>query len=150
MRVISAWFFFRPGPSSPLPWVRDCVLQLAPGTQWRQKILLGLNLYGLDFANQGTEPILGGRYDDAATTAGVLYLCVHNYKCQKLHKFPNLNEMLLNSYCGFFKILIPLMFDFLFIGTLRFCVSTNQNFSGMNILQSIISHTRGRNRILIK
>ncbi|TMS05253.1 Chitinase domain-containing protein 1 [Larimichthys crocea] len=52
----------RPGPSSPLPWVRDCVLQLAPNTQWRQKILLGLNLYGLDFAGQGTEPILGGRY----------------------------------------------------------------------------------------
>lgn len=52
----------RPGPSSPLPWVRDCVLQLAPNPQWRQKILLGLNLYGLDFASQGTEPILGGRY----------------------------------------------------------------------------------------
>ncbi|XP_042351863.1 chitinase domain-containing protein 1 isoform X2 [Plectropomus leopardus] len=52
----------RPGPSSPLPWVRDCVLQLAPNTQWRQKLLLGLNLYGLDFASQGTEPILGGRY----------------------------------------------------------------------------------------
>ncbi|XP_071752584.2 chitinase domain-containing protein 1 [Centroberyx gerrardi] len=52
----------RPGPSSPLPWVRDCVLQLSPDNQWRQKILLGLNLYGLDFASQGTEPILGGRY----------------------------------------------------------------------------------------
>ncbi|KAM6937172.1 chitinase domain-containing protein 1 [Xenentodon cancila] len=51
-----------PGPSAPLPWVRDCVLQLAPSTQWRQKILLGLSLYGIDFANQGTEPILGGRY----------------------------------------------------------------------------------------
>uniref|UniRef100_A0A672GCB7 Chitinase domain-containing protein 1 n=1 Tax=Salarias fasciatus TaxID=181472 RepID=A0A672GCB7_SALFA len=51
-----------PGPSSPLSWVKDCVLQLAPNTQWRQKILLGLNLYGLDFASQGTEPILGGRY----------------------------------------------------------------------------------------
>lgn len=53
--------FDSPGPSSPLPWVRDCVLQLAPSAQWRQKILLGLNLYGLDFASQGTEPILGGR-----------------------------------------------------------------------------------------
>uniref|UniRef100_A0A8D3E0Z3 Chitinase domain-containing protein 1 n=1 Tax=Scophthalmus maximus TaxID=52904 RepID=A0A8D3E0Z3_SCOMX len=52
----------RPGPSSPLPWVRDCVLQLAPNPQWRQKILLGLNLYGIDFGSQGTEPILGGRY----------------------------------------------------------------------------------------
>uniref|UniRef100_A0A667X863 Chitinase domain-containing protein 1 n=1 Tax=Myripristis murdjan TaxID=586833 RepID=A0A667X863_9TELE len=52
----------RPGPSSPLPWMRDCVLQLSPNSQWRQKILLGLNLYGLDFASQGTEPVLGGRY----------------------------------------------------------------------------------------
>lgn len=52
----------RPGPSSPLPWIRECVLQLAPNTQWRQKILLGLNLYGLDFSSHGTEPILGGRY----------------------------------------------------------------------------------------
>ncbi|KAK5619526.1 Chitinase domain-containing protein 1 [Crenichthys baileyi] len=52
----------RPGPSSPLPWIRDCVLQLAPNTQWRQKILLGVNLYGLDFSSIGTEPILGGRY----------------------------------------------------------------------------------------
>ncbi|KAF6738950.1 Chitinase domain-containing protein 1 [Oryzias melastigma] len=51
----------RPGPSAPLPWVRDCVLQLAPSTEWRQKILLGLNLYGLDFSSQGTEPILGTR-----------------------------------------------------------------------------------------
>lgn len=52
----------RPGPSSPLPWVRDCVLQLSPNTQWRQKILIGLNLYGLDFSNQAAEPILGIRY----------------------------------------------------------------------------------------
>uniref|UniRef100_A0A3B3ZT33 Chitinase domain-containing protein 1 n=1 Tax=Periophthalmus magnuspinnatus TaxID=409849 RepID=A0A3B3ZT33_9GOBI len=52
----------RSGPSSPLPWVRDCVMQLAPTSQWRHKILLGLNLYGLDFSGQGAEPILGGRY----------------------------------------------------------------------------------------
>ncbi|XP_058500783.1 chitinase domain-containing protein 1 [Solea solea] len=54
----------RPGPSAPLSWVRDCVLQLAPNAEWRQKILLGLNLYGLDFRDQGTEPILGARYID--------------------------------------------------------------------------------------
>ncbi|XP_028305814.1 chitinase domain-containing protein 1 [Gouania willdenowi] len=54
----------RPGPSSPLHWVKDCVLQLAPSAQWREKILLGLNLYGLDFSGQGTDPILGGRYVD--------------------------------------------------------------------------------------
>lgn len=52
----------RPGPSAPLTWVRDCVLQLAPNPEWRQKILLGLNLYGLNFASQGAEPILGARY----------------------------------------------------------------------------------------
>ncbi|XP_036374596.1 chitinase domain-containing protein 1 isoform X1 [Megalops cyprinoides] len=55
----------RPGPSSPLPWVRECVLQLSPHTQWRHKILLGLNLYGLDFSIQGgAEPLLGDRYLD--------------------------------------------------------------------------------------
>ncbi|KAI1890112.1 hypothetical protein AGOR_G00169930 [Albula goreensis] len=55
----------RPGPSSPLPWVRDCVLQLAPQTRWRHKILLGLNMYGLDFSGQGgAEPLLGPRYID--------------------------------------------------------------------------------------
>ncbi|XP_053741632.1 chitinase domain-containing protein 1 isoform X1 [Synchiropus splendidus] len=52
----------RPGPSSPLPWIRECVLQLAPTSEWRQKILLGLNLYGLDFASQKADPVLGGRY----------------------------------------------------------------------------------------
>ncbi|XP_010901466.1 chitinase domain-containing protein 1 isoform X1 [Esox lucius] len=52
----------RPGPSSPLPWVRECVLELSPTTQWRHKILLGLNLYGLDFSSHGAEPLLGGRF----------------------------------------------------------------------------------------
>ncbi|XP_076159674.1 chitinase domain-containing protein 1 [Alosa pseudoharengus] len=53
----------RPGPSAPLHWMQDCVLQLDPHSQWRQKILLGLNLYGLDFSTQGgAEPLLGNRY----------------------------------------------------------------------------------------
>ncbi|KAL4642167.1 chitinase domain-containing protein 1 isoform X1 [Arapaima gigas] len=53
----------RPGPSSPLPWIRECVLQLSPQTKWRHKILLGINLYGLDFSSQGgAEPLLGSRY----------------------------------------------------------------------------------------
>ncbi|TSK13394.1 Chitinase domain-containing protein 1 [Bagarius yarrelli] len=53
----------RIGPSAPLPWMRDCVLQIAPQSQWRHKILLGLNLYGLDFSNNGgSEPLLGDRY----------------------------------------------------------------------------------------
>ncbi|XP_016399027.1 chitinase domain-containing protein 1-like [Sinocyclocheilus rhinocerous] len=54
---------FRPGPSAPLPWVRECVLQLAPHGQWRHKILLGINMYGLDFSSHGgAEPLLGARY----------------------------------------------------------------------------------------
>uniref|UniRef100_A0AAZ3SJ82 Chitinase domain-containing protein 1 n=1 Tax=Oncorhynchus tshawytscha TaxID=74940 RepID=A0AAZ3SJ82_ONCTS len=52
----------RPGPSSPLPWLRECVLELSPNNQWRHKILLGLNLYGLDFSTYGAEPLLGGRF----------------------------------------------------------------------------------------
>ncbi|KAJ8280982.1 hypothetical protein GJAV_G00061770 [Gymnothorax javanicus] len=55
----------RPGPSSPIPWVRECVLKLAPQTQWRHKILLGLNLYGLDFSSQGAAvPLVGNGYID--------------------------------------------------------------------------------------
>ncbi|XP_035274720.1 chitinase domain-containing protein 1 isoform X4 [Anguilla anguilla] len=55
----------RPGPCSPIPWVRECVLQLAPQTQWRHKILLGLNLYGMDFSSQGgAEPLLGNRKEN--------------------------------------------------------------------------------------
>uniref|UniRef100_A0AAY4BSA4 Chitinase domain-containing protein 1 n=1 Tax=Denticeps clupeoides TaxID=299321 RepID=A0AAY4BSA4_9TELE len=54
----------RPGPSAPLSWMRTCVEQLSPHGRWRHKILLGLNLYGLDFSSQGgAEPLLGGRWD---------------------------------------------------------------------------------------
>ncbi|XP_057692918.1 chitinase domain-containing protein 1 [Corythoichthys intestinalis] len=52
----------KPGPNAPLSWVKECILQLAPNKEWRSKILLGLNLYGVDFANQQTEPVIGGRY----------------------------------------------------------------------------------------
>ncbi|KAG7262667.1 hypothetical protein CRUP_012546 [Coryphaenoides rupestris] len=51
-----------PGPSAPLPWIKECVLQLAPSSQWRQKILLGLSMYGMDFSSKKADPILGGRY----------------------------------------------------------------------------------------
>uniref|UniRef100_A0A673IBI6 Chitinase domain-containing protein 1 n=1 Tax=Sinocyclocheilus rhinocerous TaxID=307959 RepID=A0A673IBI6_9TELE len=52
-----------PGPSAPLPWISECVLQLAPHSQWRHKIPLGINLYGLDFSSHGgAEPLLGERY----------------------------------------------------------------------------------------
>ncbi|KFO84288.1 Chitinase domain-containing protein 1, partial [Buceros rhinoceros silvestris] len=53
----------RPGPNSPLPWVRACVQVLDPNSKWRNKILLGLNFYGMDYSALGAsgEPILGGR-----------------------------------------------------------------------------------------
>ncbi|KAM9146869.1 chitinase domain-containing protein 1 [Pangshura tecta] len=54
----------RPGPNSPLPWVRACVQALDPESKWRSKILLGLNFYGMDYSALGAsgEPILGNRY----------------------------------------------------------------------------------------
>ncbi|XP_067396488.1 chitinase domain-containing protein 1 isoform X2 [Emydura macquarii macquarii] len=54
----------RPGPNSPLPWVQACVQVLDPEFKWRNKILLGLNFYGMDYSALGTsgEPILGNRY----------------------------------------------------------------------------------------
>ncbi|XP_062475080.1 chitinase domain-containing protein 1 isoform X5 [Pezoporus occidentalis] len=54
----------RPGPNSPLSWVRACVQVLDPDSKWRNKILLGLNFYGMDYSALGAsgEPILGSRY----------------------------------------------------------------------------------------
>ncbi|CAB3380374.1 Hypothetical predicted protein [Cloeon dipterum] len=51
----------RPGPSSPLPWMKDCVEGLVPDSddENRRKILLGLNFYGMDFTINGGGPILG-------------------------------------------------------------------------------------------
>ncbi|XP_031798409.1 chitinase domain-containing protein 1 [Sarcophilus harrisii] len=53
-----------PGPNAPLTWVRDCVEILDPDSKWRDKILLGLNFYGMDFSatSDSREPILGDRY----------------------------------------------------------------------------------------
>uniref|UniRef100_V9L0H2 Chitinase domain-containing protein 1 n=1 Tax=Callorhinchus milii TaxID=7868 RepID=V9L0H2_CALMI len=54
----------RPGPNSPLAWVQACVRLLDPKAQWRQKILLGLNFYGLDYSSVGAsgEHIIAPRY----------------------------------------------------------------------------------------
>ncbi len=36
-----------PGPNSPLEWMEECVMTIAPDlSSQRQKILLGLNFYG--------------------------------------------------------------------------------------------------------
>ncbi|XP_037373236.1 chitinase domain-containing protein 1 [Talpa occidentalis] len=54
----------QPGPNAPLSWVRACVQVLDPEARWRSKILLGLNLYGMDYAasRDGREPVVGPRY----------------------------------------------------------------------------------------
>ncbi|XP_053383111.1 chitinase domain-containing protein 1-like [Mercenaria mercenaria] len=54
----------RPGPNSPLPWVRQCVSVLDPeGTSpYRSKILLGLNFYGNDYWSGTGEAILGNKF----------------------------------------------------------------------------------------
>lgn len=59
----------RPGPNSPLPWVRACIQTLDPSSKWRSKILLGLNFYGMDYSALGAsgEPILGNRYIEILT-----------------------------------------------------------------------------------
>ncbi|XP_062974819.1 chitinase domain-containing protein 1 isoform X2 [Elgaria multicarinata webbii] len=51
----------RPGPNSPLPWMRACVQMLDPESKWRSKILLGLNFYGMDYSalSASGEPIFG-------------------------------------------------------------------------------------------
>ncbi|XP_042302277.1 chitinase domain-containing protein 1 isoform X1 [Sceloporus undulatus] len=56
----------RPGPNSPLPWMQACVQMLDPESKWRNKILLGLNFYGMDYSalSASGEPIFGNRYID--------------------------------------------------------------------------------------
>uniref|UniRef100_A0A8C4R3I0 Chitinase domain-containing protein 1 n=1 Tax=Eptatretus burgeri TaxID=7764 RepID=A0A8C4R3I0_EPTBU len=52
----------RPGPNAPLQWVRSCVLSLDPQGIWREKILLGLNMYGMLYSPASGEPLLASRY----------------------------------------------------------------------------------------
>jgi len=49
----------RPGPNSPIKWVRKCVTWLDPHQYHRDKILLGLNFYGYDYTASGGGPLLG-------------------------------------------------------------------------------------------
>uniref|UniRef100_UPI00398E5169 chitinase domain-containing protein 1-like n=1 Tax=Pristiophorus japonicus TaxID=55135 RepID=UPI00398E5169 len=53
----------RPGPNSPVPWIQACVQILDPDANWRSKILLGLNFYGVDYGSLGgsADPIVGQR-----------------------------------------------------------------------------------------
>ncbi|KAL4218019.1 Chitinase domain-containing protein 1 [Mactra antiquata] len=54
----------RPGPNSPLPWIKQCVSVLDPGknSPYRYKILLGLNFYGNDYAPATGDSVLGTKY----------------------------------------------------------------------------------------
>ncbi|XP_012150953.1 chitinase domain-containing protein 1 isoform X2 [Megachile rotundata] len=53
----------RPGPNSPVDWVRECVKLLVPedGPK-RAQILLGLNFYGYNYTPEGGRAILGTDY----------------------------------------------------------------------------------------
>ena len=55
--------FNRPGPNSPLDWVKSCVEYLVPNeaSPNRRKILLGLNFYGNDFIFGAGGPIVGSQ-----------------------------------------------------------------------------------------
>lgn len=54
----------RPGPNSPLEWIKACVETLVPdpSSSNRQKILLGLNFYGNDYSQGSGGPIIGNQY----------------------------------------------------------------------------------------
>lgn len=57
----------RPGPNSPVEWMRSCVEALVPqystyDTTARSKILLGFNFYGNDYAQGAGGPILGHEF----------------------------------------------------------------------------------------
>ncbi|KAG1665145.1 Chitinase domain-containing protein 1 [Nymphon striatum] len=51
----------RPGPNSPIRWIRNCVEMLVPDadSKFRPKILLGLNFFGNDYSSVGGGPIVG-------------------------------------------------------------------------------------------
>ena len=48
----------RPGPNSPIEWVRKCVDSLDPQSFYRSQILLGLNFYGYDYTSEGGQPMV--------------------------------------------------------------------------------------------
>jgi chitinase domain-containing protein 1 len=48
----------RPGPNSPVDWVRKCVEHLDPQSYHRSQILLGLNFYGYDYTSEGGGPMV--------------------------------------------------------------------------------------------
>lgn len=59
----------RPGANSPLHWIKHAVEHVCPETLTnfktkRQKILIGMNLYGFDYTTMGGGPIVGHQFLD--------------------------------------------------------------------------------------
>lgn len=52
----------RPGPNSPIQWMKQCVESIDPKSTHRHKILLGLNFYGNEYHAGGGGPILGHQF----------------------------------------------------------------------------------------
>lgn len=50
---------FKPGPNAPIKWVEQCIKNLNPDGSKRDKILTGLNFYGMEYQSSGGGPILG-------------------------------------------------------------------------------------------
>lgn len=64
--LFACLFDSSPGPNSPIDWVQECIKNLVPDysrdlSLKRAKILVGLNFYGMLYAEDrsGSKPILG-------------------------------------------------------------------------------------------
>lgn len=59
----------RPGANAPLHWIRTAIERLVPDNDLdleakRRKILMGLNMYGMDYTPDGGGPIIGNQFLD--------------------------------------------------------------------------------------
>lgn len=54
----------RPGPNSPLKWVKECINALAPRatSPIRKKLFVGLNFYGYDYSPTGGSALVASQY----------------------------------------------------------------------------------------
>ncbi|RWS28997.1 chitinase-like protein 5 [Leptotrombidium deliense] len=54
----------RPGPNSPIKWIRECIRLLAPkqASPIRKKLLMGLNFYGYEYTPTGGNALTGEQY----------------------------------------------------------------------------------------
>lgn len=57
-------FISKGGPSAPINWMTQSVLNIIPPSNRHQntKILLGLNFFGTSFSNNGRNPIIGNQF----------------------------------------------------------------------------------------